>query len=304
MASLGDLARLRVLNACEQNELSVAELCAVLQVPQSTASRHLKVLADTAWLESRRESTSRLYRVDRESLPAPARKLWKLIREQCHADAVLRDDDARLDRVVRERQTQSQAFFSSSAGQWDRLRQELFGAQIDTLAFAALLDPDSHVGDFGCGTGRTTDLLAHFARKVVAVDTSGAMIKAARQRLSQRRNVEFHRSDLGELPLGDDSLHVVFLTLVLHHISDPVRVLREVARVLKPKGKLVIVDMQQHARADYRQQMGHVWLGFSADQVKAWFSSVRLAPMAYVPLPADPAAKGPPLFVATAKPQA
>jgi len=300
MADLGDLTRVRMLHACDQQELNVAELCAVLQVPQSTASRHLKVLSENQWLSSRRDGTSRLYRVDRDALPHPARRLWKLIQQQCAEDGALREDDARLERVLLQRQSGSQAFFASSAGQWDRLRNELFGSHFDLAAALALLDPEAAVGDLGCGTGKTAEALAAYVRKVVAVDASGAMIKAARQRLRSHANVELHRADLEDLPIEDGTLDVAFLSLVLHHISDPPRVLREVARVLRPNGRLIVIDMQQHERNEYRQQMGHVWLGFSQPHLAHWLEDAGLSVHRFAPVPPDPAAKGPPLFVTTA----
>ncbi len=301
MTPLSERARLRVLHACERHELSVVELCAVLQVPQSTASRHLKALVETGWLGARREGTSRYYRVERESLPTGARKLWKVIREQCEADPGLRDDDERLARVMRERQTRSQAFFAASATEWDRLREDLFGTHIEGAAFGALIDPSAVVGDLGCGTGKATEVLAQFARRVVAVDSSAAMIKAAQKRLAGRDNVEFHRADLERMRLGDDELDLGFLNLVLHHVADPGRVLQDVARVLKPGGTLVLVDMQAHDRAEYRQQMGHVWQGFSEPQLATWMRAAGLSPVRHVAWPPDPNAKGPPLFVATAR---
>ncbi len=299
MADLGDLTRVRMLHACEQHELNVAELCAVLQVPQSTASRHLKVLSENQWLSSRREGTSRLYRLNRERLAAPARRLWKLIQQQCGEDGALREDEARLERVLLERQSQSQAFFASTAGHWDRLRADLFGGHFDLSGFLALLDPGATVGDLGCGTGKTAEMLAVFVHKVVAVDASGAMIKAARQRLRGHVNVELHKASLEDLPLDDASLDVAFLSLVLHHVSEPLRVFQEVARVVRPGGRVVVVDMQQHERNEYRQQMGHVWLGFARSQLEAWLCQAGLSLMHFVNLPPEPAAKGPPLFVAT-----
>ncbi|MCG5054145.1 MAG: metalloregulator ArsR/SmtB family transcription factor [Myxococcales bacterium] len=300
MGELGDLTRVRMLHACEQQELSVAELCAVLQVPQSTASRHLKVLGENGWLRARREGTSRFYQLAKDELAPAARRLWKLVQQQCADDGTLRDDDARLERVLRERQTQSQAFFATSAGQWDRLRTDLFGPTFDLSGFVALLDPGTTVGDLGCGTGKTAELMAAFVRKVVAVDASAAMIKAARQRLRGHDNIELHRASLEDLPLEDALLDVAFVSLVLHHVSDPLRVFSEVARVVRPGGRIVVVDMQQHERNEYRQQMGHVWLGFSRPQIVSWFEAAGVTLVHHVALPPEPSARGPGLFVATA----
>lgn len=300
MSDLGDFTRVRLVRACEQHELSVVELCTGLQLPQSTASRHLKQLSEDGWLVARRDGTSRYYRVGRENLPDPARKLWKLIRSQFVDDTTLREDEARLERVVQERQSRSQEFFASSAGQWDLLRSELFGEHFERSSFLALLDPDARVGDLGCGTGRTSEQLAGFVGQVVAVDASVAMVRAARRRLKAHPRVQVVRAPLEELPLEDESLDVAFVNLVLHHLSDPLPALREAARVLAPGGRLVIVDMQAHDRDEYRQQMGHVWLGFQADQVREWLDAVGLAPLRHVELGPDATAKGPPLFVATA----
>jgi SAM-dependent methyltransferase len=300
MSALGDFTRVRLVHACEQRELSVVELCQGLQLPQSTASRHLKVLSEDGWLGVRRDGTSRYYRVNRERLPPAARQLWKWIRSQFAEESTLREDEARIERVVSARQSRSQEFFASSSGHWDRLRGELFG-NFEATSFLALLDPAARVGDLGCGTGRTAELLAGFVGEVVAVDASAEMIKAARARLRPLHNVTLHRASLEELPLGDETLDAAFVKLVLHHVADPSAAIAEVARVLAPGGKLVIVDMQGHEREEYRLEMGHVWLGFSNTELQDWLGGAGLTDVRYVPLPPEPGAKGPPLFVATAR---
>src|SRR5690349_10647565 len=131
MSSLGDATRARALRLVERRELTVADLCAVLQLPQSTVSRHLKVLGDDGWVAARRDGTSRLYRMPTEHLDPAARRLWSLVREQVAPAAVAAHDDQRLATVLAERQTRSQAFFGSAAGQWDRLRREMFGERFD-----------------------------------------------------------------------------------------------------------------------------------------------------------------------------
>src|SRR5262245_51785461 len=178
MTALADPTRARTLRLVERQELTVADLCAVLQLPQSTVSRHLKLLADEGWVAARPDGTSRLYRMTLERLDPAAKRLWALLREQTGQTPVAAHDDQRLAAILAERQTRSQAFFSSAAGQWDRLRREMFGERFDLLALPGLLDERWVVGDLGCGTGQMAETLARFVRRVVAVDGSRAMLKA------------------------------------------------------------------------------------------------------------------------------
>jgi ubiquinone/menaquinone biosynthesis C-methylase UbiE/DNA-binding transcriptional ArsR family regulator len=301
MTSLADATRARALRLVERHELTVAELCTILQAPQSTVSRHLKVLADEGWVTARPDGTSRLYRLASEGLDPAARRLWSLLREQTARMTVAEQDDHRLARVVAERRTRSQAFFSSAAGQWDRLRRDMFGGRFDALALAGLLDERWIVGDLGCGTGQIAEALAPFVAQVVAVESSRAMLKAARQRLGALDNVRLEHGELEELPLDDASLDAATMCLVLHHLADPPAALAEAHRVLKSDGRLLLVDMFEHDRAEYRQQMGHVWLGFSRAQIEQWLDQTGFGDVRVRALPADPQAKGPALLVASAR---
>ena len=127
MESLSDPTRLRLLRLLERHELGVAELCEILQLPQSTVSRHLKVLSDQAWTGSRRQGTAHLYRTILDELDSAARRLWLLAREQTDDWATVQQDELRLVRLLRDRQKDSQAFFAGAASQWDKLRGELYG---------------------------------------------------------------------------------------------------------------------------------------------------------------------------------
>ncbi len=300
MHALGEATRLRALRALEKAELTVAELRAVLQLPQSTVSRHLKVLSEAGWVASRREGTSALYRMTADELPPAAMRMWTLVREQISAQRAAERDDQRLQRVLADRRTKSQAFFASMAGRWDKVRSDLFGERFDALALPALLDASWTVGDLGCGTARVGELLAPYVERVIAVDSTAAMLKAARSRLKPLDNVDLRRGELEQLPIDDRALDAAVLMLVLHHQADPAKVLGEVARTLKRHGKVLIVDMLPHDRREYQQSMGHVWLGFDRRQIGRWLDESGFTGTRLLPLPIDPNAKGPALFAATA----
>jgi ubiquinone/menaquinone biosynthesis C-methylase UbiE len=295
---LADATRSRLLLLLERHELTVGELCAILQLPQSTMSRQLKMLADASWIASRREGTSRYYSAAGMDEPA-ARRLWSLLREQVAASPAADQDARRAVTVIARRQTASQQFFESAAGRWDKLREELFGSVSHLQALAGLLDDRWIVGDLGCGTGQVAAALAPFVAGVIAVDRSNDMLNTARRRLRELPNVDVRRGELEALPIDDGALDAATLMLVLHHAPDPAAVLADAARALKPGGRLLVADMLPHDREEYRQQMGHVWLGFSEDQMRRLFGAAGFDNIRTVALPATAEAKGPALFVTT-----
>jgi ArsR family transcriptional regulator len=298
MTALADSLRSRTLLLLERHELTVSELCTILQLPQSTTSRHLKILGDEGWVVSRAEGTSRRYSMGSGRLDSQATALWALVREQIADTDAARQDAARLESVLAERRSASRAFFSTAAGSWDRMREEMFGERTDVVALLALLDDDWTIGDLGCGTGTLTASIAPFVRRVIAVDESDAMLGAARARLDGFANVELKRSELESLPVRDGELDAAILCLVLHYQADPARVLAEARRVLRRGGRLLVIDMTPHDHDEYRQLMGHVWQGIGEQQLAGWMAEAGFERVRYRALPADPAAKGPTLFAA------
>ncbi len=300
LAAAADALRGRLLLALDGRELTVGEICEVVQLPQSTVSRHLKTLLDTGWVSSRREGTNRFYGVATEALSAAARRVWNTLREDLAETPAAEQDELRLKGVLAQRRTTSEEFFSSAAGQWDRLREELFGRTSHLRLLGALLDRAWAVGDLGCGTGQVAEAVAPFVHRVIAVDASREMLHAARARLAGRANVELRKGTLERLPLDDRSLDAAVVALVLHHVPDPARVCAEVARVLRPGGRFVIADMLPHDHDDYRKTMGHVWLGFAPKQLERLLSGAGFEDVQVNPLATEPGAKGPALFVASA----
>jgi ubiquinone/menaquinone biosynthesis C-methylase UbiE len=234
------------------------------------------------------------------ALESQARKLWTAVAEELSSGPAAQHDRQRLARVREQRRAKSREFFSSAA-RWDAMRSETFGTNADLIALLALLDDSWAVGDLGCGTGRISQLLAPCVSRVIAVDASEEMLRAARERLSEADNVDVRQGELESLPLDTGSLDAAVLSLVLHHTADPAVVIAEAARVLRPGGRLLVVDMLSHDREEYRQQMGHVWLGFSEEQLSRWLTAAGFARFRVRLLPADVVAKGPLLLSASAR---
>jgi len=310
LAVLADKTRLRLLRVLEGAELSVGELAQVFQSPQSTISRHLKVLADAGWIVRRSEGTATFYRMVLDDLTTSARALWLTIRDQpAQGDRAEHAEDVRrVGAVLDERRTDSQAYFGRVAGEWDEVRQELFGTRFTLHALLELFAASWVVADLGCGTGNIAELLAPVVKRVVAVDQSGPMIDAAKRRLKGVKNVEFIESELSTLPIAAGSVDVAAFGLVLHHVAKPELPLKEAARILRSgadgdgvPGRVLVVDMVRHDRSEYRHLMGHQHLGFSRENIESRFVAAGLEPMSFRELPVDPDARGPGLFVATAK---
>lgn len=301
MAVLAEPLRARLLLVLERHELTVGELCAVFQLPQSSMSRHLKVLAEEGWLVSRPEGTSRRYRMMPDRLEPSARELWRVVRTSVEGMASRVQDAERVRSVVAERRQQSREFFSTAAGEWDRLRMELYGKRLDLYGLLGLLDEEWVVGDLGCGTGSVSATLAPFVQRVIAVDESPEMLRAARERLDGVARAELRPGPLEALPLADGELDAAVVFLVLHYVADPADAIREAGRALKPGGRLLLVDMVTHDREEYRQGMGHLWQGFSEEQMRDWLTDAGFTSFRWTSLPADPEARGPNLFSVTAR---
>lgn len=301
MTALADGLRCRLLLLVAREELTVSDLCAVVQMPQSTVSRHLKLLHEGGWVDSRRDGTRRLYRATPERLDEAALRLWDLTREEIAATPAGRADRDRLRSVLARSKRRSQEFFDASADAWDAMRDELFGSGFLLHALVGLADPDWTVGDLGCGTGAVSEALAPCVRKVIAIDGSPAMLERARERLRRFDQVECVAAELESLPLDDASLDVATAVLVLHHLPAPGAFLAEAARTLRPGGRLLVVDMLPHDREAYRREMGHEWLGFDESTVRDLLAAAGFEAVRWRALPPAAEARGPNLFAAVAR---
>jgi ubiquinone/menaquinone biosynthesis C-methylase UbiE/DNA-binding transcriptional ArsR family regulator len=300
LQTLADATRVRLLAILSRDEFSVGELCTIVQLPQSTVSRHLKVLSEDGWIDHRREGTNQYYTVGLERWCEARRELWGWVTSQQISSLTLSQDETRMHSIISAR-SRSEAFFSSSAEQWDQLRVDLFGSQLDSFVLAASLPADSVVVELGCGSAPLAQLTAPLAKQVYAVDNSQAMLTAARHRLAGFGNVKLIQSSLTNLPLTDGCCDLAWMVLVLPYVEHPEQVLAESARILKPDASLIVMDLLPHERGSYRQVMGHLRLGQDRGELEQWFEQAGLQLTRYYQLPPDSTAKGPALFVASGK---
>jgi len=301
LSALGDVNRLRILRALEVEELSVGELSRIVQLPQSTVSRHLKMLLEARLVAKRSLGTASMYRLHADGIAPAATALWQTAREELARSRPFDAERARLAEVIAARHMDSRDFFGRLGGEWDRLRRELFGESFTSQSLLALIDPEWIIADLGCGTGEIAESLAPMVRRVIAVDREPSMLAAARKRLARYRNIDFREGDLLRLPLKRGEADAAVASLVMHHLDDPALAVVEIARVLRASagGVLVIIDMVSHNREEYRHSMGHKHLGFSEGDVRAWARRAGFTSPRYLPLRPDTSAKGPGLFVAS-----
>jgi ArsR family transcriptional regulator len=310
LKTLADSTRVRILALLEREELAVQELMQVLGMAQSRVSRHLGILREAGLLRDRREGTYVFYR-----FAAPRdgawRDAWALARRELAGDPLAERDSAALVRVVEARATRARSFFDAVGPEWDALRKVFNDDALRARALAHLIPPDWTVADVGTGTGILAAELARLGLRVVAVDHSPRMLEAARAKLVAEGlagdapgagRVELRGGEANALPLADGEVDAALAHMVLHYLPAPADALREMSRVVRPGGVVVVVDFVQHEAEWMREELGVLWLGFAPDQVADWFRSAGLEATRVEEMPArSPARDLPATFIASAR---
>jgi ArsR family transcriptional regulator len=264
---LGDETRLRLLRVLSREALNVSELTAILGLAQSGVSRHLGLLRDAGLVAEERAGAFAWYRLAGEAGDVESSPLWDwLRREFARATATTKADDARLEEVRRIRKENF-----SQHGTSDDRRQMVPGRSWAAWGRAlAMLLPAVDVADLGCGDGYLTIEAARFARRVISIDRSPDVLARGKALAARRKvsNVTWKRGDLERLPIADESVDVALLSQALHHAEDPVRALSEAERILRPGGRVLVLDLREHGEAWVRAKLGDRWLGFRDDQLR------------------------------------
>ncbi len=276
--TLSDPTRLRILALLAREELAVQDLMEILGMAQSRVSRHLSILREAGLLRDRRDGTFVHYRLG-EPLPPLYRDAWALARRDLEHDPLCERDRAALGAVVAARTHRTRNFFESLGPEWDTLRKVFDDDVHRARALAHLLPEGLRVADVGTGTGILAAELARLGCRVVAVDASPRMLAAARERLADRgiAGVELLEADAGSLPLATGSLDGAIAHMVLHYLPRPERAVREMARVVRPGGRIVLVDFLTHGFDWMREELGMLWLGFDEAGVRTWLEGAGLS---------------------------
>src|SRR5579883_134010 len=263
---LADPSRLRVLLLLEREELSVAELQEILGMGQSPISTHLPQFQQAGLVEDRRNGKSILYRLK------PARgaelkafdDLLKVLRQAAHEIPEAEQDSDALRLALRRRQDKTRAYFDELAGKFGR--HYMPGRSWKGLAETLLaLMPPLVIADLGAGEGTFSQLLARRAKKVIAIDNSEKMVEYGSELAHKHgvQNLEYRKGDLEDVPLRDASVELAFFSQSLHHAQHPERAVAEAWRILKPGGRIVVLDLMRHNYEEARDLYADLWLGFT-----------------------------------------
>ena len=271
---LGDATRLRILRVLAEDRFNVTELTSILDAAQSGVSRHLGLLKDAGLVVEEREAGFVYYRLNEEGRQNGQAPLWSLLDVQFAAsgdDLAVRQDEARLQEVLRLRKEN----FDSHGDARQLVPGRSWAAWARALGH---LLPPLDVADIGCGEGYLTLEAARWARTVVGVDRSESVLERASELAERRqvRNVQWKQGDLARLPLDDGSVDVALLSQTLHHASDPQRAVAEAARILRPGGRVLVLDLREHDQAWVRTRLGDRHLGFSHAQVETMLRDAGL----------------------------
>jgi ubiquinone/menaquinone biosynthesis C-methylase UbiE/DNA-binding transcriptional ArsR family regulator len=293
LKAAGEATRLRILMLLAQTELTVSELTEILRQSQPRLSRHLRLLAEAGLVERFREGSWAFFRLGERGTSADVARA--LVARLDLDDAIIARDRERLAAVRNARAAAAQSYFRRHAAEWDRIRKlHVADAAVEKVVRAALADrPIRSLLDLGTGTGRMLELFAPDIERGIGLDLSLDMLALARARLDRAglQHCSVRQGDIYDPALPRDSFDAVIIHQVLHFLDDGARAIREAARVLRPGGRLLVVDFAPHDLEFLREQYAHRRLGFAAETVTQWLQAAGLEVMRQETLAPGPQGK-------------
>ena len=284
LKAAGEATRLRILALLGAGELNVSDLTHILEQSQPRISRHLRLLDEAGLIERFREGSFVYCRLTQnETIADLVNRAVTLLDPH---DEILSDDRARAARLQAERIAASQVWFKTNAAKWDEIRslyvsdREVEAAMLQILGEPDEAEPIALLLDLGTGTGRVLELLAGHVQQAIGIDASHSMLEYARSRLAGKgfEHCQLRQGDLTDIAYRDGLADLVILHQVLHFLIEPEKAVQEAARLLRPGGKLLIVDFAPHDLDFFRDEFAHERLGFSDRQMKFWLKNSGLVP--------------------------
>ena len=278
LRAAGEATRLRILALLAEAELTVSDLTDILRQSQPRISRHLKLLAEAGLVERFREGSWAFFRLGERS--GGAALAHELIERLDTSDATIARDRERLAAVRASRASAALDYFNRHAAEWDRIRKlHVADTSVEDAIRTALADrPFRSLLDLGTGTGRMLELFGPDIERGLGLDLSHDMLALARARLDRAglRHCSVRQGDIYDLALPRDSFDVVIIHQVLHFLDDSLRAITAAARVLRPGGRLLVVDFAPHDLEFLRDEHAHRRLGFAPETVKQWLTAAGL----------------------------
>jgi ubiquinone/menaquinone biosynthesis C-methylase UbiE/DNA-binding transcriptional ArsR family regulator len=294
LKAAGEGTRLRILALLAEAELTVSDLTDILRQSQPRISRHLRLLSEAGLIDRFREGSWAFFRLGERGGPAEVAR--ELIARLDPADATITRDRARLTAVRNQRSVAAQAYFTRHAPEWDRIRKlHAADAAVEEAIVGALAGTEFRsLLDLGTGTGRMLELFGPRLERGLGIDLSLDMLALARARLDRAglKHCSVRQGDIYNLALPKDSFDAVVIHQVLHFLDDGARAIGEAARVLRPSGRLLVVDFAPHDLEFLRDEHAHRRLGFASETVTQWMTAADLEVVSHVNLTPEPTSEG------------
>ena len=273
--ALSDKTRLRLLFVLKRYELNVNEIVKIVEMVQSGVSRHLKILMESGLIASRRDGAFIYYSAVESDDLAP---LHDMMDQHLGRDETSRRDLEKSSEMITIRRNRTKRFFKTVAPQWDRLKKEVLGQFDLNGQIRQLVSVNGHIADLGCGTGELLEVLSgDSGGKLIGIDSSPEMLEQARLRLSGVAGTELRLGEVEHLPMKNREINTAVMSMVLHHIPQPRRPIREVFRVLKQGGTFILADFEKHRNEGIKRIIGGEWLGFKPSDLNGWLTKEGFA---------------------------
>ncbi len=281
LKALGDDSRLRLLHLLSKGSFNVQELTNTLQLSQSTISHHLKILEQSGLVKHRKEGSWAFYTIAPSDNTSFEGQLLALTTDAITRSVkllqLLEEDTRAIEQVLSARRDKGRRYFDTVARDWGEIRDEAQGKADYLPCLKEMISSTDSLLELGCGSGTVLKELMPRQGETFGVDYSNAMIEEARENLKQHTSkIDLRLGYLEHLPIGDETIDCAIACMVFHHIAEPVEALRDITRVLRSDGKLIVVDLVEHNNEYMRDRYADLWLGFNTETFSKWGAQLGL----------------------------